>query len=181
MTSGVMVRNARTDELGAIAGVLSAAYEEYMPGADTSLSDLERAAWDAYRADIADVTSRATDSDQIIAEADGQLLGSVTFYPPAREAHYPSQTEVAHWPIEWASFRLLGVHPDARGRGIGRILTNECIARAQTLGAPVLALHTTFLMVLARDMYIKMGWKRAPEYDFFPMPEFTVEAYILEL
>jgi GNAT superfamily N-acetyltransferase len=143
--------------------------------------DIERAAWDAYRADIADVSSRAADSEQIIAEADGRVLGSVTFYPPAREAHYPSQAEVAHWPTEWASFRLLGVHPDARGRGIGRILTNECIARARTLGAPVLALHTTLLMVVARDMYIKMGWKREPTYDFFPMPDFTVEAYTLDL
>jgi hypothetical protein len=45
----------------------------------------------------------------------------------------------------------------------------------------VLGLHTTFLTIVARDMYIKMGWTRAPEYDFFPMPDFTVEAYTLDL
>jgi hypothetical protein len=36
-------------------------------------------------------------------------------------------------------------------------------------------------MVVARDLYVKMGWKRAQKYDFFPMPGFTVEAYTLEL
>jgi GNAT superfamily N-acetyltransferase len=179
--SDVIVRDARADEIGTIAGVLSASYEQYMPAPDAQLTDLERVAWDAYRVDIADVSSRAVDSDQIVAEIGGRVLGAVTFYPPAREAHYPSQTPVEHWPMEWASFRLLGVHPDARGRGIGRILTDECVRRARDLRAPVLALHTTLLMDIARDMYVKMGWKRAAEYDFFPMPDFTVEAYTLDL
>src|SRR2546421_9318903 len=103
-----MVRDARADELDAVAAVLSASYEEYLPDAAADLSADERAPWDAYRTDIADVSSRAADSDQIVAEIEGRVVGSVTFYPPAREAHYPSQTTVEHWPAEWASFRLLG-------------------------------------------------------------------------
>ena len=182
MVSEVIVRDALAGELGSVSSVLSASYEEYLRPAGSDLSAEERRAWDGYRADIADVASRAPYSDRIIAEADGKILGAVTFYGPGREAHYPNEAATAqHWPPEWASFRLLGVLPEARGRGIGRILTDECIRRARALGSPVLALHTTFLMAVARDMYVKMGWKRAPEYDFFPMPDFTVEAYTLDL
>ena len=181
MASDVIVRDARPDELDAVSAVLSASYEEYLPAAGSGLSAEERRAWDGYRADIADVASRAPYSDQVIAEVDGTILGAVTFYGPGREALYPNEAAAQHWPPEWASFRLLGVLPEARGRGVGRILTDECIRRARDIGAPVLALHTTVLMAVARNMYVKMGWKRAPEYDFFPMPDFTVEAYTLDL
>src|SRR6266568_2548995 len=144
MASDVILRDARPDELGSVSALLTASYEEYLPAATAGLSSGERRAWDRYRADIADVASRAPYSNQIIAEADGTILGAVTFFGPGHEAHYPNEaSEDQHWPAEWASFRLLGVHPDARGRGIGRILTNECIRRARDAGASVLALHTT--------------------------------------
>src|SRR5260221_3005165 len=121
MTSEVVLRDARLDELDAVSAVLSASYEEYLPAATADLSSEERRAWDGYRADIADVASRAQYSDQIIAEADGTILGAVTFFGPGHEAHYPNEASGdQHWPAEWASFRLLGVDPEARGRGIGR-------------------------------------------------------------
>jgi len=181
MTSDVIVRDARADELDAVSSLLSAAYEEYLPATTADLSEEERRAWDAYRADIADVASRASYSNQIVAESHRRIVGSVTYFGPGHEAHYPPESDASHWPSGWASFRLLGVLPEARGRGVGRILTDECIRRARGEGAAVLALHTTFLMAVARDMYVKMGWKRAPQYDFFPMPDFTVEAYTLDL
>jgi predicted N-acetyltransferase YhbS len=177
----ITIRDARDDDLDKAAAVMSAAYEEYMPTPDADVSPEYRAAFNAYREDIADVRSRAEGAELILAEDEGEIVGAVTFYPPNARAAYPTEAEHADWPTEWAAFRLLAVSPSVRGRGVGRMLTEECLRRARDLGAAVVGLHTTMLMNVARDMYKRMGWVRAPEYDFYPMPDFVVEAYILRL
>lgn len=164
-----------------MAAVLDAAYAEFMPTADTPLSEQQRAAWEGYRADIIDVRSRLDHSDLIVAVEDSKVLGAVTFYPPHAEVHYPTQAEHAEFPVAWAAFRLLGVQPDERGRGLGRGLTEECLERARTLRAPVVGLHTLERMRTAVAMYARMGWVRAPEFDFHPMANLRVEAHRLDL
>ncbi|MGH2699434.1 MAG: GNAT family N-acetyltransferase [Actinomycetota bacterium] len=177
----ITIRNAQDEETDEIAAVLEAAYAEYMPSADAPLSEQERAAWTEYGADIIDVRARLDHSELIVAEDNGQVLGAVTFYPPHSGVHYPTEVEQQEFPPEWAAFRLLGVHPDARGRGIGRVLTEECLRRAADRGAPAVGLHTLSRMETASRMYARMGWVRAPEWDFHPMPNLRVEAYRLDL
>lgn len=46
----------------------------------------------------------------------------------------------------------------SRGKGIGRALTNECLARAKRDGANVIALHTSPIMTVALPMYQRMGF-----------------------
>jgi hypothetical protein len=36
-------------------------------------------------------------------------------------------------------------------------------------------------MDVARAMYLRLGFRRVPEYDFHPAPDFTVEAFQLDL
>jgi GNAT superfamily N-acetyltransferase len=175
------IREARADELDAVSELLGRAYAQYIPPPDAPLTADDRLAWENYRQDISDVRSRLADGELIVAEENGRVLGAVTFFPPARSAQYPGHSSGNDWPTEYASFRLLGVDPDARGRSIGRLLTEACIERARELGASVLALHTTELMDVARELYKRMGWVRAPDYDFYPMPDFCVEAYTLDL
>jgi ribosomal protein S18 acetylase RimI-like enzyme len=132
-------------------------------------------AWGGYEAEIRDVRSRLADARLIVAEDGGALAGAVTYYPDAsREGHAP-------WPSSWANFRLLAVHPSARGRGVGRLLTDECVRRAREAGCEALGLHTTQLMQVARAMYERMGFVRVPEFDFYPAPAFHVMAYRLTL
>ena len=71
--------------------------------------------------------------------------------------------------------------PIRRGRGIGRLLTEECIRRARAAACPAIGLHTTELMAVARAMYERMGFVRAPERDFHPIPEIRVMGYRLNL
>jgi ribosomal protein S18 acetylase RimI-like enzyme len=84
-------------------------------------------------------------------------------------------------PETWAGFRLLAVHPDARGHGLGRLLTLECLRRAREAEARTLGLHTSSLMAVARAMYLRMGFRHAPEHDFTPTPGFLVESYRMDL
>lgn len=177
----VTIRNTREDDYDAVGAVLEAAYAEYRPPADALLSDQERAAWDRYLEDVIDVHSRVDQSELIVAEEGGRLLGTVTFYPPYSGVHYPTEVEHQGFPEEWAAFRLLGVHPDTRGRGIGGKLTRECLRRAADRSAPTVGLHTLPMMETAGRMYARMGWVRAPEWDFHPLPDLRVEAYRLDL
>lgn len=168
------VRTARADETERLRELLAAAYDQY---ADA----FPHENWVRYRADILDVESRAGISETLVVEHDGAVVGCVSYYPPGAETSYPSESYSEHWPPEWAAIRLLAVDPAARGAGIGRTLTDACIARARQDGAPFVGLHTTKEMAVARAMYERMGFERAPRYDFQPGPQIYVEAYELKL
>jgi ribosomal protein S18 acetylase RimI-like enzyme len=169
------IRDAREDELDDIGAILLASYQQYMPEVTGITDEVLVKAFEEYRIELADAKSRWDTTVQIVAERDGRLLGCVTYFPPA------SASDNHDLPHDWAGIRLLGVSPDGRGEGVGRALTVECIDRARAAGASVIGLHTTMLMDVARAMYQRMGFVRAPEYDFFPASDFTVEAYRLDL
>jgi GNAT superfamily N-acetyltransferase len=83
----------------------------------------------------------------------------VSLYPDAAR-------EDLGWPAGWAGIRALTVDPRMRGRGLGMLLVDQCLARAATLGAPVVCLHTAEFMTAARRLYERFGFVRAPRYDF---------------
>ncbi len=91
-----------------MGALLLTAYQEYAAGVAPEM-------WQPYAQDIQNVAGRAADAQAIVAEENGVLLGSITFYPDGAAAQ--------GWPQGWAGIRLLGVAPEARGRGIGRLLT----------------------------------------------------------
>lgn len=53
-----------------------------------------------------------------------------------------------------------------RGQGIGKLLTNYCIATAKQQNLQQLIIHTTKAMQTAWAMYESMGFTRAPHLDF---------------
>jgi ribosomal protein S18 acetylase RimI-like enzyme len=146
---------------------MAAAYAEYRPPSPSPM-------WTMYEADVRNVRGRLADSTLIVAERHGRILGAVTYYPDASKDDHG-------WPASYAYVRLLAVAPDARGLGIGRLLTEECARRARAAGCAALALHTTTLMTVARAMYERMGFVRAPEHDFHPVPQLHVMGYRLVL
>jgi len=175
MPAELTIRDARGEDLDAVSALLIDAYAQFMPP-PRELTAEERAGWDGYRRNIADVWSRVPVSSTIVAEREGKLLGSVNYYAPGQADSLDDA-----WPDGWASIRLLGVSPQARSLGIGRALMAECLRRARADGATTMGLHTTQLMDVARAMYLRLGFRRVPEHDFHPTPDFTVEAFQLHL
>jgi ribosomal protein S18 acetylase RimI-like enzyme len=149
----VRVRDVRPGELDAVAGLLLACFREHLPAFPEDVGD-------AYLREVTDVDARAS-SQLSVAERDGQLVGSVTFLPDARHDTHP-------WPPGGSVLRLLAVLPAARGRGVGGVLTDECISRARQAGAAFLGLHTAPFMFSARRLYERYGFARAPDHDFDP-------------
>lgn len=164
---GIVIRDAREDEHAQIGALLQECYRQYLVYA------ADEPAWkDYFENDIPDVSSRLADSELIVAVVDGEIQGTVTYYPPGRAG-------VEGWDDGVAAIRLLGVHPRARGRSLGRLLTEECISRARAHGAGALGLHNHHAMDVARALYIRMGFEHYPQNDFSPSPDTVVEAFIL--
>ena len=140
-----------------------AAYERIMaPPAWAGLEEAVRAALD----------DEHSVAEWIVAERAGALVGSVMLFPVAADA-YGSATRSATVP----ELRLLAVAPEARRTGVGEALVQECLRRARRSGAAELGLHTSMSMRGAIQLYERLGFVRAPEFDFQPPGAELVEAY----
>lgn len=166
--TNLKIRDARPEEMDEVSQLLKEAYRQY-----EKFMPPDR--WAAYLENIMDVRSRLGAAELIVAEVNGRLAGAVTLYLEA------ASSSEEGWPQGWAGIRLLAVHPAYRSQGIGRALMEECIRRSREKSISTIGLHTTELMDVARKMYERMGFRRAPEYDFHPAPEITVMAYRLEI
>jgi ribosomal protein S18 acetylase RimI-like enzyme len=80
-----------------------------------------------------------------------------------------------------AEFRMLGVRPSHRGRGVGTALTRWCIDRARALGRTRLLLCTDRTMTDARRLYEGLGFRRRADLDWTPVPGVQLLAYELDL
>jgi ribosomal protein S18 acetylase RimI-like enzyme len=140
------VREARESEHDEIGRVTAAAYR-----------DLVRD--EAYLDRIADVGARAPRTQILVAIDDtGAIVGSLTLELSTRvnADDDPLEAHRAH-------IRMLGVAPEAQGRGIGRALMLEAERRAAAAGKTEMTLHTTERMTTAQAMYGSLGYGRMPD------------------
>ncbi len=144
------IREIRPNEFATLGLITVDAYRNLQGGAPLG----------SYEDDLMDVAGRAADSVVLVAVDDaGEILGGVTYVPDS--THRMSEFEDP----EAAGIRMLAVRPDRQGAGVGRALTEECIARARADGRSRVLLHSTAIMELARAMYARMGFELAPELD----------------
>jgi ribosomal protein S18 acetylase RimI-like enzyme len=151
ITPGIKIREAHSADHDDIVSALRAAHAQF---ADV----LPARIYQAYLANILDVRGRLADSDLLVAELDGEIVGTITYYPDASKEGWD-------WPAAWAGIRAAGVVPQARGMGIGRRLVEACIARARAQKVEAICLHTAEFMEAAVIMYERIGFRRRPEFD----------------
>ena len=143
------VRDAQPGDRGAIEAVTLAAYQQYAASMP--------ALWEGYRQNIVSTLAAARPDAQIVAEAGGQIVGTVLLYPAGTVMARPGGGSIT---LAWPEVRLLAVAPAARGQGVGAALMRDCIRRARHSGAPTLTLHTTDFMDTAMRLYERMGFVR---------------------
>jgi len=162
----VSVRTALDNELERAGEVVAEAYLTN-PGIDEDLGYLDY---------VRDARGRASDSEVLVAiDATGAIVGTVSYVagPESPLADLAHEGE--------AEFRMLGVLPAARGAGAGRALVDACIERARAAGRSALVLSTPPDWTTGQQLYERLGFRRAPERDFDPVPEFRLWAYVYEL
>lgn len=152
---------------------------------------------DGYLPTVADAMPRATEAVLLAAldepagaETSGQadevagappddtleqrLLGSATYAAagnPWAELARPGEAEM----------RMLAVTASARGRGVGRLLTQACLDRARSEGCTRFVLSSGPRMTAAHRMYEGMGFRRTPERDWSPVPGVDLVTYGIDL
>jgi GNAT superfamily N-acetyltransferase len=149
--AGCRIRPAARHEATPIASIRMAAYSQYR-------KSVPPAVFEAYLDDLRQVERPGDGTQLLVAEWQGRVVGSVVFYPDAG-------LEGLGLPKGWAGFRKLAVHPDARGRGLGRRLAQYCVNRAHGLGALTMGIHSSSFMTAACKLYHSMGFARCPEHD----------------
>ena len=147
-----LVRDAVPADYPAIREVVIAAYRQY---ADLIARDI----FSPYLADLLDLERHAGNGRLLVAEVDDQVRGFAAFYPDASVQGFGL-------PPGWASGRALAVHPEVRGHGVARALLAAVERLAREAGAPVFAFHTASFMTGAIALYDRLGYRRAPEFDF---------------
>ncbi|MCG3116492.1 MAG: GNAT family N-acetyltransferase [Candidatus Manganitrophus sp. SA1] len=164
------IRDAQDGDHDAIREVTMSAFREYAAQMPVH--------WNGYREGILATLANATPAEQIVAEREGAIVGSVLLYPAGAVFSPPNRPPMT---LAWPEMRLLAVAPAARGSGIGGALVRECIRRARRSGSQALTLHTSDVMRVAMRMYERMGFVRDPELDFRLSEAVTVKGYRFNL
>ena len=97
------------------------------------------------------------DCHSFVCEENGRLLGMAFLVPRG------NPTKV--YSTETSYIRMVGVHPDAVGKGIAQKLTQLCMDRAKETGEKLISLHTAEIMYAARHIYEKLGFKKIHPLD----------------
>ena len=128
-----------------------------------------------YAEALRDVASRVRSAQVLVAvDGDGAVLGSVT---NVREGGPYGEIATA----AEAEFRMLAVDPAAQGRGVGTLLVQACVDDARRRGRERLVLSSGTWMTAAHRIYTRLGFVRAPERDWTPVPGVDLTAYVLDL
>ncbi len=142
---------------------------------DEFAASMEPKAWRALESAMNAVLDDPGAAECIVAEDDGRIVGSVFLYPAGAAAYRGGNVQPS------PEFRLLAVAPNARGRGVGRALVEECVRRSRATGATELGLHTSKSLTAAIALYEAMGFTRVPDRDFRPDGAELVQGYRLSL
>ena len=92
------------------------------------------------------------DCHSFVCEDNERLLGMAWLVPSG------NPTKV--YSAETSYIRMVGVHPDAGGKGIAQALTKLCIEKAKETGETIISLHSAEIMYDARHICEKLGFKK---------------------
>ena len=159
----MVIRRARAADLDAAGEVTVAAYAEFTTGPD-----------DHYIALLRDAARRDREAELWVAARDDEVVGTVTVALPGSPWREIGGTT--------RGVRMLAVAPSARRRlGVGDALTQHVLDRFRGLGMRAVVLSSLSTMAAAHRIYERLGFRRAPERDWSPVPGVELVAFRVEL
>ncbi|MNG05621.1 Mycothiol acetyltransferase [compost metagenome] len=114
-------------------------------------------------ANIGDFTNHPETELLVAVDNNNTILGAVVYF---NDMQYYGSGGIATQEKNAAGFRLLGVDHNARGKGIGKLLTQECIRKATKNNLNQVIIHSTLAMQTAWKMYENLDFQRSEDLDF---------------
>ena len=153
------IRNAKQTEFTEIGELLIKVYSGLpgFPGSD------EQPQYYEMLRNVGDFTKKEGVELIVAVNSDNDIGGAVVYFHDMKK--YGSGG-TATQEKNACGFRLLGVDPNTRGQGLGKLLSQHCIEKGRQSGRKTMVIHTTESMKLAWGMYEKLGFKRALDLDF---------------
>jgi GNAT superfamily N-acetyltransferase len=153
------VRNAQPSELPAIGQLMVEVYSQL----EGFPKEKEQPAYYEMLRNVGDLTARPVTQILVAVNSNDQIKGAVVYFG---DMQYYGSGGAATKEKNSAGFRLLAVANDARGSGIGKMLSVACIEQAKQQHQKQMIIHTTNAMQTAWTMYEKLGFKRSIDLDF---------------
>jgi GNAT superfamily N-acetyltransferase len=153
------VRNAHPEEFEQIGTLMVEVYSQLEGFPKIS----EQPDYYKMLANVGAFTNHPGTALLVAVSTNNKIAGAVVYF---NDMKYYGSGGTATREENAAGFRLLAVDPAARGKGIGRLLANECIEKARENKLGQVIIHTTMAMQTAWKMYEQMGFKRSEDLDF---------------
>jgi GNAT superfamily N-acetyltransferase len=112
---------------------------------------------------IGELTKKPYTELWVAVSSKGSIAGAVVYISDMK---YYGSGGTAISEINASGFRILAVDPVFRGKGIGKLLTLECIRKARENKHSQVIIHSTKAMQVAWQMYERLGFKRSEDLDF---------------
>ncbi|MEJ8757462.1 GNAT family N-acetyltransferase [Pontibacter sp. H259] len=168
-----IIRNAKPSEFSAIGKLMVQVYSQL----DSFPKEDEQPAYYSMLYNIGEFTNKPETELLVAVADDGKIGGAVVYFG---NMQYYGSGGTATQEQNAAGFRLLAVSPEARGLGIGKMLTLECIRKAKQSNLSQVIIHSTKAMQTAWAMYERLGFKRSEDLDFMQQ-ELPVYGFRLKL
>jgi predicted N-acetyltransferase YhbS len=123
--------------------------------------------------ELRDVASRRAVATVLVAELDGEIVGTVALFPPGAPGSEA-------WLPDVADLRGLATAVRYHGSGLARPLMDAAEALARRWGVPAISLHVRKGVAGVANMYMRRGYRREPSGDL-TLPTVSLEAYLLPL
>lgn len=118
--------------------------------------------WATYQ-DVDDTAKRFAIGQGLVAEVDGNMVGTLTVRPPQPN----SPVAIYREPLTW-TLSQFAVLPGFQGLGLGRQLHEAAFAYARMQGGAIMALDTAAPATELIDMYRRWGYRVVGEHDWRP-------------
>ena len=155
----LVVRPLRgADDLAAITALIHAAYARHAAGGLRF--------WGTHQT-VADTTTRFASGAGLVAERNGQLVGTLTVHGPQPDSPFACYRDAGTW-----GFTQFAVAPAQRGHGVGAALHRQAIALARAGGAHRMTIDTAAPALGLIALYERWGYTVCGECDRRPLTNY---------
>lgn len=154
-----IIKEARTDEFAEVGQLMVEVYSQL----EGFPKKKEQPNYYNTLANVGDFTLKPEVKLLVALSENDSIDGAVVYFG---DMQYYGSGGIATQEKNAAGFRLLAVSHRARGKGIGKLLSNYCIDLAKSQKQEQLIIHSTKAMLIAWNMYEKLGFKRSEDLDF---------------